>query len=145
MYKKTSKKISKTSKKTITKSSKKTIKKNKFLYNKNNSKTYDVYKNTNPKDTIHIHYKTIEEVKNTIHKLEKLYKSKHYKHKRISQIAMILKVRLEILNKYKHTKYKHSKNIYERYIIAKKYFDFLKKRTQKKTFEERKNMTFTNF
>ena len=145
MYKKTSKKISKTSKKTITKSSKKTIKKNKFLYNKNNSKTYDVYKNTNPKDTIHIHYKTIEEVKNTIHKLEKLYKSKHYEHKRISQIAMILKVRLEILNKYKHTKYKHSKNIYERYIIAKKYFDFLKERTQKKTFEERKNMTFTNF
>ena len=58
---------------------------------------------------------------------------------------MILKVRLEILNKYKHTKYKHSKNIYERYIIAKKYFDFLKERTQKKTFEERKNMTFTNF
>jgi len=145
MHKKTSKKISKTSKKTITKSSKKTIKKNKFLYNKNNSKTYDVYKNTNPKDTIHIHYKTIEEVKNTIHKLEKLYKSKHYEHKRISQIAMILKVRLEILNKYKHTKYKHSKHIYERYIIAKKYFDFLKKRTQKKTFEERKNMTFTNF
>ena len=145
MYKKTSKKTSKTSKKTITKSSKKTIKKNKFLYNKNNSKTYDVYKNTNPKDTIHIHYKTIEEVKNTIHKLEKLYKSKHYEHKRISQIAMILKVRLEILNKYKHTKYKHSKHIYERYIIAKKYFDFLKERTQKKTFEERKNMTFTNF
>ena len=145
MHKKTSKKISKTSKKTITKSSKKTIKKNKFLYNKNNSKTYDVYKNTNPKDTIHIHYKTIEEVKNTIHKLEKLYKSKHYEHKRISQIAMILKVRLEILNKYKHTKYKHSKNIYERYIIAKKYFDFLKERTQKKTFEERKNMKFTNF
>jgi hypothetical protein len=145
MHKKTSKKISKTSKKTITKSRKKTIKKNKFLYNKNNSKTYDVYKNTNPKDTIHIHYKTIEEVKNTIHKLEKLYKSKHYEHKRISQIAMILKVRLEILNKYKHTKYKHSKHIYERYIIAKKYFDFLKERTKKKTFEERKNMTFTNF
>ena len=45
---------------TIKKSSKKTLKKNKFLYNKNNSKTYDVYKNTNPKDTIHIHYKTIE-------------------------------------------------------------------------------------
>jgi len=56
---------------------------------------------------------------------------------------MILKVRLEILNKYKHTKYKHSKNIYKRYILSKKYFNFLKERT-KKTVDERKNMIFNN-
>ena len=57
---------------------------------------------------------------------------------------MILKVRLEILNKYKHTKYKHSEHIYKRYILAKKYFNFLKERTQKKTFDKRKNMIFNN-
>ena len=35
---------------------------------------------------------------------------------------MILKVRLEFLNKYKKTKYKNAKNVYRRYILAKKYF-----------------------
>ena len=121
-----------------------TLKKNNFLFDKKKSKTFDVYNDRNPKDTIHIKYKTFEDVKNTIHKLEKLYKLGKYDHKRISQIGMILKIRLEILNKYKHTKYKHSEYIYKRYILAKKYFNFLKERTKKKTFDERKNMIFNN-
>mgnify|MGYP001196368422 FL=1 len=35
---------------------------------------YDLYSDANPKDTIRIKYKTLEDVKNTIKKLEKLYK-----------------------------------------------------------------------
>jgi hypothetical protein len=51
----------------------KTIKR--FLYNPNNpKKSFDVYIDKNPKDTIHIKYTTLEDVKNTINKLEKLYK-----------------------------------------------------------------------
>jgi hypothetical protein len=38
-----------------------------FLYNPNNpKKSFDVYIDKNPKDTIHIKYTTIEDVKNTI-------------------------------------------------------------------------------
>tara|TARA_B110000285_G_C14678854_1_gene403720 strand:- start:54 stop:335 length:282 start_codon:yes stop_codon:yes gene_type:complete len=83
-----------------------------FLYNPNNPKTsFDVYINKNPKDTIPIKYTTIEDVKNTIRKLENLYRKKKYPHKRIWQVGMILKVRLEAMNKYKKTKYKNAKNI----------------------------------
>ena len=106
--------------------------KSEFLYNPNNSKnSYDVYSNNNPHDTIPIKYTTIDDVKNTIIKLEKLYKSDKYPHKRISQVAMIMKVRLEIFKKNKH-KYKNLKHINERFNLAKKYFDFLKLRTQEK-------------
>ena len=48
-----------------------------------------------------IKYKTIQDVKNTINKLEKLYKSKKYTHKRIKQVAMIMKVRLRVLKNKK--------------------------------------------
>ena len=66
-----------------------------FLYNPNDpKKSFDVYIDKNPKDTIHIKYKTVEDVKNTITKLEKLYKDKKYSHKRIWQVGMIMKVRL---------------------------------------------------
>ena len=45
-----------------------------FLYNPNNpKKSFDVYIDKNPKDTINIKYTTLEDVKNTINKLEKLY------------------------------------------------------------------------
>ena len=55
-----------------------------FLYNPNDpKKSFDVYINKNPKDTINIKYTTINDVKNTIAKLEKLYKQKKYPHKRI--------------------------------------------------------------
>ena len=118
------------------------LNKNTFLYNPKKSKNnYDVYSNNNPSDTIPIKYTTIDDVKNTIIKLEKLYKTDKYPHKRISQVAMIMKVRLEIFKKNKN-KYKNLKHINERFNLAKKYFDFLKLRTTKKLLEERKNMIF---
>jgi len=97
--------------------------KKRFLYNPNNpKKSFDVYIDKNPKDTINIKYKTIEDVKNTIDKLEKLYKDKKYTHKRIWQVAMIMKVRLNVLKNKKS----------EQYTLSKKYFDFLGERTKLK-------------
>ena len=91
-----------------------------FFYNPNDpKKSFDVYIDKNPKDTIHIKYTTLEDVTNTIHKLEKLYKSKQYPHKRIWQVAMIMKVRLEVLQEKKP----------KQYALSKKYLDFLSKRT----------------
>ena len=58
--------------------------KKQFLYYPNNpNKSFDVYINKNPKNTIPIKYKTVKDVKDTIDKLEKLYKAKKYPHKRI--------------------------------------------------------------
>jgi len=92
-----------------------------FLYNPNNpKKSFDVYIDKNPKDTINIKYTTLEDVKNTINKLEKLYKTKKYTHKRIWQVGMIMKVRLEVLKDKKP----------EQYALSKKYFEFLGKRTK---------------
>ena len=95
--------------------------KKQFLYNpKNPKKSFDVYIDKNPKDTIHIKYTTLEDVKNTIDKLEKLYKNKKYTHKRIWQVGMILKVRLQVLQRTKP----------KQYALANKYFKFLGKRTE---------------
>jgi hypothetical protein len=95
--------------------------KKQFLYNPNNSKkSFDVYIDKNPKDTIHIKYTTLEDVKNTIDKLEKLYKNKKYTHKRIWQVGMILYVRLKVLKSKKP----------KQYALANKYFKFLGKRTR---------------
>ena len=117
--------------------------KKKFLYNPNNpKKSFDVYIDKNPNDTIKIQYTTVEDVKKTIRNLEKLYKSKKYSHKRIWQVGMIMKVRLEVINKYKKTKYKNAKNVFRRYNIANNYFKFLGKRSKKKSFDERKKMRF---
>ena len=42
-------------------------KKKQFLYNPNDpNKSFDVYIDKNPKDTIHIKYTTVQDVKNTI-------------------------------------------------------------------------------
>ena len=96
-----------------------------FLYNPNNpKKSFDVYIDKNPADTISIKYKTIKDVKNTIKKLEKLYKTKKYQHKRIWQVGMIMKVRLEAIKKHKKNKYKKVKDIYKRYRLSEKYFKF---------------------
>ena len=95
--------------------------KKQFLYNpKNPKKSFDVYIDKDPKDTIHIKYTTMEDVKNTIDKLEKLYKNKKYTHKRIWQVGMILKVRLKVLQRTKP----------KQYALANKYFKFLGKRTE---------------
>jgi len=101
-----------------------------FLYNpKNPKKTLDLFTNDNPEDTIHIKYTTLEDVKNTIDKLEKLYKAKKYPHKRIWQIGLIMKVRLKLLKKIKP----------EQYALANKYYEFLKKRTK---LQEKDRYTF---
>ena len=116
-----------------------------FLFNPNNpSKSFDVYIDKNPKDTIPIKYTTVEDVKETIKKLERLYKTKKYTHKRIWQVGMILKVRLEAMLKHKKTKYKKAKFVKKRFQLANKYFKFLGSRTKKKTFQERKSMVFNH-
>ena len=107
--------------------------KKEFLFNPDNpKKSFDVYIDKNPKDTIPIKYKTIKDVKNTILKLEKLYKADKYPHKRISQVAMIMMVRLKVK---KDKKPKH-------YNLANRYFEFLKKRTKVKGEKERKKLIF---
>jgi hypothetical protein len=79
-----------------------------------------VYIDKNPTDTIDIKYTTVEDVKNTIDKLEKLYKNKKYTHKRIWQVGMIMNVRLRIMKNKKP----------KQYALANKYFIFLGKRTK---------------
>ena len=118
-------------------------KKKRFLFNPNNpKKSFDVYIDKDPSDTIPIKYTTVDDVKNTILKLEKLYKTDKYPHKRIWQVGMILKVRLEVMNKYKKTKYKSAKNIYARFRLALKYFKFLSERSKLKNDKERKALIF---
>jgi hypothetical protein len=103
-----------------------------FLFNPDDpKKSFDVYIDKNPADTIPIKYSSLEETKKTIKKLEKLYKDGKYPHKRISQVAMILKVRLRAINeKDKRTK------------LATRYFEFLKNRTKIKGDKERKKLKF---
>ena len=122
---------------------KKRTRKKQFLYNPNNSKkSFDVYIDKNPNDTIPIKYTTVKDVEDTIKKLERLYKTKKYSHKRIWQVGMIMKVRLEAMNKYKKTRYKKAKNVYKRYQLSKRYFKFLSKRSKEKSFKDRKKMVF---
>ena len=95
--------------------------KKQFLFNPENpNKSFDVYIDKNPTDTINIKYTTLEDVKNTIDKLEKLYKNKKYTHKRIWQVGMIMYVRLKVLRSKKP----------KQYALANKYFTFLGKRTK---------------
>jgi hypothetical protein len=90
-----------------------------FLYNPHNpKKSFDVYIDKDPSDTIPIKYTTLNDVKQTINRLERLYKTKQYPHKRIWQVAMIMKVRLEAMKKPNE------------YNLSKKYFEFLKQRTK---------------
>jgi hypothetical protein len=118
--------------KKINKKTHKNKTKKQFLYNPTNpKKSFDVYIDKNPKDTIHIKYTTLEDVKNTIDKLEKLYKNKKYTHKRIWQVGMILKVRLKVLQSKKPNQY----------ALANKYFKFLGKRTELSE-KDRYNISF---
>ena len=82
-------------------------------------KDYDLYSDANPKDTIRINYKTLDDVKKTIRKIEKLYKSKKITHARSSQIANVMSQRLRVINKND-----------QRTKLAFKYFNFLKLRTK---------------
>lgn len=105
----------------------------KFLFNPNNpDKSFDVYVDKDPSDTIPIKFTNIEDVKQTIRKLERLYKQGEYSHKRIGQVAMILRVRLRVLKDKKPTEHR----------LAKRYTDFLKKRTKIKNENDRKKLQF---
>ena len=118
-----------------TKSNKKTKtnKQKQFLYNPNNpKKSFDVYIDKNPKDTISIKYKTIDDVKNTTKKLEYLYKNDKYTHKRIWQVGMIMYVRLKVIKNKKPEEFK----------LAERYFKFLGNRTKIKNNIERKKFKF---
>ena len=113
---------------------KKRTQKKQFLYNPDDpEKSFDVYIDKNPEDTIPIKYTTVQDVKDTINKLEKLYKSGKYSHKRIWQVGMIMKVRLRVLKDKKP----------EHYALANRYFKHLGKRTKLKGDTERKKFTFT--
>ena len=108
--------------------------KKQFLYNPDDpKKSFDVYIDKDPSDTIPIKYTTIDDVKNTIKRLEKLYKKGKYPHKRIWQVGMIMYVRLKVLKKKKPKEYN----------LSKKYFKFLGNRTKFKTDKERKHLKFT--
>ena len=92
-----------------------------FLFNpKNPKKSFDVYIDKNPDDTINIKYTTLQDVHDTIQKLEKLYKNKKYTHKRIWQVGMIMYVRLKVLKNKKP----------KQFSLANRYFRFLGKRTK---------------
>jgi len=101
-----------------------------YKYNKGSkSKSFDVYIDKNPKDTIHIRYSTLKETKETIKKLERLFKSGKYSHKRIRQVGMILHVRLRNIKLNDNSK----KSLKKRKELSKKYFNFLKTRTKSKS------------
>ena len=93
-------------------------------------KNYDLYSDANPKDTIRIKYKTIQDVKDTINKIEKLYKSDKITHSRAVQIINVMTQRLRVIDPKDN-----------RHKLSKRYFDFLKERTKKKE-DDRKKMIF---
>ena len=110
----------------------------KYLYNRGSkSKSFDVYLDKNPKDTISIKYKTLSDVKLTIRKLERLYRNGKYTHKRIWQVGMIMYVRLRAMKGKQKQK-----------ALAKRYFKFLGERTKQKgknkeeTFKKRIKIKF---
>ena len=100
-------------------------KKNTFFEN------YDLYSDANPDDTVRIKYKTLQDVKDTIKKLEKLYKSDTITHSRNTQITNVMTQRLRVINE-KDARFK----------LSKKYFEFLKKRTKEKDDKKRKQLNF---
>jgi hypothetical protein len=119
--------------------------KKQFFFNPNDpANSFDVYIDKNPNDTIPIKYTTIDDVKNTILKLENLYKTGKYSHKRIFQVSMILQVRLRVIKNRNPNVIK----INERFNLANKYFEFIKLRTKQKgkthqeTFDLRSKMFF---
>lgn len=100
-------------------------------------KSYDVYIDKDPSDTISIKYTTIQDVKDTIKKLEMLYKTSEYPHKRIWQVGMIMMVRLRAINK-------NTPNLtsQRRYDLSYRYFKFLGERTKLSQYQ-RKKFKFT--
>ena len=118
--------------------------KKQFLFNpKNPKKSFDVYIDKNPKDTIPIKYTTVDDVKHTIRKLERLYKSKRYPHKRIWQVWYDPESSFRsYVKNIKKQDTPMQKNVRQRFTLANKYFKFLGKRSKKGDFKSRKAMVF---
>ena len=111
--------------------SNKTKKKKKTYFKK-----YDLYSDANPKDTVRIRYKTKEDVRDTISKLNKLYKRNKITHARNVQIANVMTQRLRVI------KQKNSKLDNGRYEISKRYFEKLKKRTKDDKTRKKKKKSY---
>ena len=92
-------------------------------------KNYDLYSDANPSDTVRIKYTTEKDVKDTINKLERMYKSNKITHSRNSQITNVMTQRLRVINPKD-----------KRLMLSKKYFDFLKSRTKIKNEKDRKKL-----
>tara|TARA_R100000773_G_C4136908_1_gene65166 strand:+ start:124 stop:447 length:324 start_codon:yes stop_codon:yes gene_type:complete len=89
-----------------------------------------LYTDEDSTDTIPIKFSSVKDVRETISKLERLYKSGKRPHKRISQVAQVLEQRTRFI-----------KGAGDRNKLAKRYVEFLKKRT-KLPEKERKKITF---
>ena len=89
---------------------------------------YDLYSDKNPKDTVRIKYKTVDDIKDTISNTEKLYKSGKITHARNFQIFNVMVQRLRVI-KEKHGDNKKL-NIDARYNLAKKHLEKIKKRSK---------------
>ena len=90
-----------------------------------------LYTDENPKDTVKIVFKNLQDTRETIKKLERLYKSGTRPHIRISQIANVLEQRLRFM-----------KGKTKEHNLAKRYTEILKQRTKLKTEDERKKLKF---
>ena len=90
-----------------------------------------LYTDENSKDTIPIRFSNIEDVKKTIRKLERLFKSGVRPHIRISQVAQVLEQRLRFMKDKK-----------EEHKLAKRYTEFLKERTKLKSKGDRQKLKF---
>lgn len=89
--------------------------------------TRRLYTDENSKDTIPIKFATVADVKETISKLEKLYKNKSRDHARISQVANVIEQRSRFM-----------KNKKQEHALAKRYTEFLKERTKLDEKDRRK-------
>ncbi len=92
----------------------------------------DIFTDANPSDTINIKYKTIDDIKHTINNLEKQYKKGNRTHKRISQIANLMKTRIGLIRNHNMPEYK----------LADDYSYFLKQRTLKTNMSARRKLIF---
>lgn len=127
--------MKKSTRKSLRKSKRRYKSKKKPYFHQNDpKKSFDVYIDKDPSDTIPIKYTTLGDVKSTIRKLERLYKSKKYSHKRIWQVGMIMYVRLRALKDQKPLQYK----------LSKCYFVFLGKRTKMDEEERYKSKFIMN-
>lgn len=93
---------------------------------------YDLYSDANPKNTIRIRYKTKRDVKETISKLEKMYKKGRITHARNIQIINVMTQRLRVI------KDRNPSIDNGRYSISKKHFNKLKQRSKKKSKKKTK-------